>query len=313
MRNAWPSDLIDLCLVVEHGGIGAAARALGRPKSSLSLSVRRLEENLSVRLVDRTKRQFHLTDRGRLLYENIAPLIAQVDRITSDFRASSGQVVGSLRIAAPYEFGAHHLASVVRRLVSRNPQLEVTLDVQYAPIRELFGSGYDVVFVMTDGNLGDSGVVSCRVFMLERGLFASPAFLARHLPIEDPGDLAQVPLIASSQDLQWRFNDAQGRTVDVPISGARFCSSNASVRKQMAIGGLGVTRTVASFCNGEVRDNSLAQVLPALRCTPLCVYGVINERRLMPATVKALFDELEQFAPDLFIELRTAVHAGETQ
>lgn len=306
MRKAWPSDLIDLCLVVEYGGIGAAARALDRPKSSLSLAVRRLEDNLSVRLVDRTKRRFQLTDRGRVLYESIAPLLAEVDHITSDFRASSGQIVGSLRIAAPYEFGAHHLGPVVSGLVSRNPQLTITLDVQYAPVRELFASGYDVVFVMTNGNLTDSGVVSCRVFMLERGLFASPAFLERSPEIRTPEDLSRISLIASSQDLQWRFTDENGRVIDVPIPGSRLGSSNASIRRQFAVDGLGVTRTVASFCREEIRSGKLRKVLPEFRCTPLCVYGVINERRLMPATVKALFDELEKVAPDLFIDTRGA-------
>jgi DNA-binding transcriptional LysR family regulator len=309
MRNAWPSDLIDLCLVVEHGGIGAAARALGRPKSSLSLAVRRLEDHLSVRLVDRTKRRFDLTERGRILYEGIAPLLAQVDHITSDFRASSGQVVGSLRIAAPYEFGAHHLAPVVRTLVSRNPQLAITVDVQYAPVRELLGSGYDVVFVMTNGNLADSGVVSCRMFLLERALFASPAFLDQHPPIRRPEDLGGIALIASSQDAQWRFADEHGRTIEVPVPDAPIRSSNASIRKQAAIGGFGVTRTVATFCREEVRSGLLRKVLPAFRCTPLCVYAVINERRLMPATVKVLFDELERVAPDLFIEMRAPLEA----
>lgn len=302
MGNARLSDLIDLCLVVEYGGIGAAARAVSRPKSSLSLAIRRLEDDLSVRLMDRTKRRFHLTDRGRTLHENIGPLLAQLDHITSDFRASSGQVAGSLRIAAPYEFGAHHLARTVRNLASRNPHLTITLDVQYAPIKELFGSGYDVVFVMTNGNLADSGVVSCRAFMLERGLFASPAFLERHPRIRTPEDLSKIPLIASPQDLQWRFTDKHERIIDVPIPGSHFRSSNADARRQVAIDGLGVTRTVATFCSEAVRSGSLARVLPEFHCAPLCVYGVINERRLMPATVKALFDELERISPDLFIE-----------
>lgn len=313
VRNGWTSDLIDLCLVVEHGGIGAAARALSRPKSSLSIAVRRLEDDLSVRLVDRSKRQFHLTDRGHALYKNVAPLLAQVDRITSDFRAKSGQISGSMRIAAPYEFGAHHLSPVVRRLVSRNPGLTISLDVQYAPVRELFSDGYEVVFVMSNGTLSDPGVVSCRAFRLERGLFAAPALLDEYPEIRTPEDLSKIPLVTSSQDLQWRFFDERGRVIDVPIPDSRFRSSNATVRKQVAVDGLGVTRTVASFCRHEVRAGILRKVLPTYRCTPLCVYGVINERRLMPATVKALFDELEAVAPDMFIETRAQVEAGESR
>lgn len=303
MRSTRPSDLVDLCLVVEHGGIGAAARAVDRPKSSLSLAIRRLEEDLSVRLVDRTKRRFHLTDRGRVFYENIGPLLTQLDHVMSEFRNSSGCIVGPLRIAAPYEFGAHHLAGVVKTLISRNPQLSITLDVQYAPVKELFGKGYDVVFIMANGNLTDSGVVSCRVFMLERGLFASPAFLDRYPPIRVPEDLSGIPLIASSQDQQWQFVDRNDQIVDVPISGLHLCSSNAHVRRQAALDGFGVTRMVATFCGEAVRSGRLTRILPEFQCAPLCVYGVINERRLMPAAVKALFDELERVSPDLFIEM----------
>lgn len=300
--NARPGDLVDLCLVVEYGGIGAAARAVGRPKSSLSLAIRRLEESLSVRLVDRTKRRFQLTERGRVLYERIHPLLAQLRHATSDFQASSGQVTGSLRIAAPYEFGAHHLARIVKNLIRHNPQLVITLDVQYAPVRELFVGGYDVVFVMADGSLADSDLVSCRVFMLERGLFASPTFLQHHPPLRTPDDLARVPLVASSQDVRWCFTDARERSVDVPIPDRCMRSTNADVRRRAALDGLGVTRTVASFCTEAVSAGKLARVLPAFRCTPLHVYGVVNERRLMPAAVKALFDELEAVSPDLFIE-----------
>lgn len=306
MSNARPGDLIDLCAVVEYGGIGAAARAIDRPKSSLSLAIRRLEDSLSVRLVDRAKRGFHLTDRGRILFEQVSPLLAQLEHITSDFRASSGRVAGTLRIAAPYEFGAHHLAPLVENLIARNPQLTITLDVQYAPIKALFGNGYDVVFVMADGNLADSGVVSCRVFMLERGLFASPGLLERHPRIREPDHLAGVPLIASSQDVCWRFTDKRNRAIEVSIGKSHFRSSNADIRRHVAIAGFGVTRTVASFCAAAVRAGTLVEVLPEFRCAPLCVYGVINDRRLVPVTVKALLDELERVSPDLFIETPTA-------
>lgn len=293
MKNALPGDLIDFCLVVEHGGIGAAARAANRPKSSISLSIRRLEETLALRLIERSRQSLRLTGQGRRLYQDVHPLLNRLDAITSAYRDSGGQVAGELRIATPYEFGAHHLAPVVQRLLMKNPQLSATLDVQYAPIKELFAKGYDVVFIMANGQLSDPGVVSCRMFSLERALFAAPALLAAHPPVRHPDDLRRMPLVTSSQDQFWHFTGPDRAPIDVPISHCPFRSSNADVRRQAAANGLGIIRVVATFCAHLEAAGQLGRVLPDYACAPLRVYAVVNERRLMPTPVKALLDELE--------------------
>jgi DNA-binding transcriptional LysR family regulator len=64
-------DLSDLhCFVqaVEKNGIGAAARALDLPKSSVSRRILALEATLEVRLIQRTTRKFAVTDIGQEFY-----------------------------------------------------------------------------------------------------------------------------------------------------------------------------------------------------------------------------------------------------
>ena len=56
--------LADFNLVVRHGGFGAAARASGRPKATLSRHIRALEDSLGLRLIDRDSHAFRLTDEG---------------------------------------------------------------------------------------------------------------------------------------------------------------------------------------------------------------------------------------------------------
>ncbi|CAM5785835.1 LysR family transcriptional regulator [Castellaniella caeni] len=293
MKNTLPGDLIDFCLVVEHGGIGAAARAANRPKSSISLAIRRLEEALALRLIERNRQSLQLTGQGRRLYQDVHPLLTRLDTVTGSYRDSGGEVSGELRIATPYEFGAHHLAPVVQRLLMKNPRLSATLDVQYAPIKELFAKGYDVAFVMANGQLSDVSAVSCRMFSLERALFAAPALLARHAPLQHPDDLRRMPLVTSSQDQFWHFTGPDQAPIDVPIGHCQFRSSNADVRRQAAVKGLGIIRVVGTFCAPFEAAGQLGRVLPDYACAPLRVYGVVNERRLMPTPVKALLDELE--------------------
>lgn len=59
------NDFTLVCRVVDHGGFAAAGRALDQPKSKLSRRIAQLEERLGVRLIQRTTRQFAVTEVGQ--------------------------------------------------------------------------------------------------------------------------------------------------------------------------------------------------------------------------------------------------------
>src|SRR3954464_15841341 len=234
-------DFDAFCQVVDHGGFTAAARALERPKSSLSASVGRLESELGTRLLERTTRQLRLTDAGESLYRDIAPPLAQLRERASEALAQGGTVQGTLRVAAPYEFGAHHLASVACRLMQDHPQLKVQIDVEHARVA-LFERHYDLVFSGIEHSFAPATVVTKRVYSLERGLFASPELLARQPELATPEDLDALPLLAGGDETSWAFTDATGAGVSVEVRNPRLRSGNAGVRLHAAIAGLGVAR-----------------------------------------------------------------------
>ncbi|MBC7471225.1 MAG: LysR family transcriptional regulator, partial [Ramlibacter sp.] len=120
-------DFEAFCQVVEHGGFTAAARALDRPKSSLSVAVTRLEEQLGTRLLERTTRSLRLTDAGESLYRDVSRPLAELREVAVDALAKGERVQGTLHLAAPYEFGAHHLAKVACTVMAQHPQLKVHL------------------------------------------------------------------------------------------------------------------------------------------------------------------------------------------
>ena len=192
-------DFDAFCQVVEHGGFTAAARALDRPKSSLSACVARLEEQLGSRLLERTTRSLRLTEAGESLYRDISKPLAQLRELAVDAVAKGAQVQGTLRIAAPYEFGAHHLAEVACKIMAAHPQLKVHLDVEHARVA-LFERHYDIVFSASEPADAASSIVTRRVFSLERGLFASAQLLASHPELATPEDLNALPMMAGADD-----------------------------------------------------------------------------------------------------------------
>src|ERR1700752_4579994 len=74
------TDLNDLRLfaeIVEHGSFTAAARSLGAQTSKLSRRVRALEEELGVRLLNRTSRSLSLTETGRRFHQHCVALVTE--------------------------------------------------------------------------------------------------------------------------------------------------------------------------------------------------------------------------------------------
>ena len=284
-------DFDAFCQVVDHGGFTAAARALDRPKSSLSASVSRLETQLGTRLLERTTRQLRLTEAGESLYRDISKPFAQLRERAVEALAQGTTVQGTLRVAAPYEFGAHHLASVACRVMKEHAQLKVHLDVEHARVA-LFERHYDLVFSAIEHSFAPSTVVTRRVYSLERGLFASPQLLAGSALPSHPEELNALPLLAGADDQSWTFAGSGSEVAEVEVRNPRMRSGNAGVRLQAAIEGLGVARITATFCADAVAKGQLVPLLPQWQCSPLKIYALLPGR-MVPAKVRVFLDLLE--------------------
>ena len=288
-------DLDIFCHVIDHGSFSGAARVLRRPKSSISASVARLESRLGTRLIERTTRRLRLTEAGESLYREMSPLFAHLREALGNAAAKGETVSGRLRIAAPYEFGAHHLGAVACAMLGRHPDLEVDVDVEHQPVN-LFDHQYDIVFTMVDKDLPSTSGVVRRVFSLERGLFASNELIARIEAPTTPYDLKNLPLLAAASDTDWAFTDSAGGHHSIAVAAPRLRSSNAGIRLQAALAGLGVARITATYCEPAVRAGLLQPILTDFECAPLRVYALLPARRLMPLKVKLFLDTLESMS-----------------
>ncbi|SIN90887.1 transcriptional regulator, LysR family [Bradyrhizobium erythrophlei] len=280
------------CEVVQHGGFSAAARVLGHPKSSLSAAVQRLESNLGLRLIERTTRHLRLTDAGQTIYQRVRPLFTALHDTHGEALAMSSAIAGTLRIKAPYEFGAHHAGPVACELMGRYPDLVIRIDVEHefvSPVAE----NYDIVFAMLEAPLPSTGIVIRRVSSLERGLFAAPALLERLGEPRTLEDLARFPLLIGPSDTPWALTTPAGASQQLAVSSARLVSSNADIRLQAALAGHGVLRVTASYTKAAVAAGLLRRLLPDHVCEPLNVHALLPARQFVPAKVRCFLDALE--------------------
>ena len=172
-------DLEDLSTFVEvadAGGVTAAARRLGLPKSIVSRRLVRLEQDLGAQLLTRTTRGAALTEAGASFREHAARVVAELEAAREAI-SPEGEVCGRLRIAAPLTFGPTHLAPVLADLARRHPKLQVHAAYSDRFV-DLVGEGFDAAVRL--GYLPDSNLVARRVAPLRGKCVASPEYVKAH-------------------------------------------------------------------------------------------------------------------------------------
>lgn len=96
-------DLTAFVAVAKARGFRQASRALGVSPTTLSETVRRLEDKLGVRLLHRTTRSVTPTEAGRRLVETLTPLLAGVDSALASLGDLRDTPSGTLRLNVPLE------------------------------------------------------------------------------------------------------------------------------------------------------------------------------------------------------------------
>jgi DNA-binding transcriptional LysR family regulator len=90
--------------VVAHGGYSAASRSLGIARSKLSIRIQKLEDELSARLIERSTRNFHVTEIGRALYEPCVAILQAAEDARNAVISAQERPQGLARLGCPTPF-----------------------------------------------------------------------------------------------------------------------------------------------------------------------------------------------------------------
>ena len=146
--------------VVEAEGFSAAARKIGRSKALLSKYVRELEDELGALLLNRTTRQFSLTEAGHTYYKRASEIVREVDSLADAVRESSGDVRGRIKLSAPRTFADAPIGQSLIDFAVAHPEivLEVKLDDRFVDLVE---EGFDLAVRIT--RLENSSLIARRL------------------------------------------------------------------------------------------------------------------------------------------------------
>ena len=131
-RLAWELDwnlLRTFMVIVEEGGITRAADRLGLKQPTVSNALRRMEERLGRRLVERRPNAFRVTAVGRLLYEECVEVCGTVSRLPILLREVREEVTGRVTIALTSHVISPLLDAALAEFHAAHPKATFTLTV----------------------------------------------------------------------------------------------------------------------------------------------------------------------------------------
>jgi DNA-binding transcriptional LysR family regulator len=173
--------------VAEERSFTRAAKRLNVSTSGLSHAIRRLEEDLGVRLLARTTRSVSPTDAGEQLLESLRPALAEIRAKLAQISGTPGHQVGRIRLLVPRLAAGTVLAPKLGEFVRKYPDvvLDVTTDDSHV---DLVAAGYDAGIQF--GEYIAQDMVAVRVSPDHRpAIIGAPAYVEAHGRPDTPYDL----------------------------------------------------------------------------------------------------------------------------
>jgi DNA-binding transcriptional LysR family regulator len=280
--------------VVEAEGYSAAARKIGRSKALLSKYVRELEDELGALLLNRTTRQFSLTEAGHTYYKRASEIVREIDSLADSVRESSGDVRGRIKLSAPRTFADAPIGQSLIDFIKAHPDitLDIHLDDRFVDLVE---EGFDLAIRIS--RLENSSLIARRLSPFSVRVCASPGLIETRGAPKRPQDLAGLPCIIDTNGRwlsNWPFRGDTGDVISVSVSGPLEVNSPLTARAA-AVEGLGFAILPDFIAAPEIEAGRLAAVLDDRVLQGGGIFAVYPHRRYLPAKVRVFVDFLAQW------------------
>ena len=284
------NDLTAFVAVATHRSFRRAADELGTAPSTLSHSMRSLEDQLGVRLLNRTTRSVSPTEAGLELLSRLQATLSSLDQALDAVTAFRGQVAGTVRINAPRVAAAALVRDVLPRMAERFPDVTVDIVVEGRLI-DIVSGGFDAG-VRLIGSIPKDMIAVPLASPIGFICVASPAYLDRAGEPVTPDDLQHHRCIGhrmpSGRLYRWEFERA-GRELTIDATGP-VVLNDEDLMVEAAVQGLGIAYVANWAAEAAVAEGRLCRVLSAWMHGPEGAAIYYPGHRAVPPALRALLD-----------------------
>lgn len=290
MQRVEPAALAVFLAIAKERSFRRAASELGVTPSALSHSLRALETQLGVRLLNRTTRSVALTEAGSRLLARVGPAFADIDAALEELNLFRDRPAGTLRINAARAATRLVVLPLVARFVAAHPEVRVELHSDEA-LSDVVSAGFDAGVRFGERIAADM-VTTPIGGPQDFAVVGSPAYFARHPQPQTPHDLRTLPCVrfrfASGGLYDWEF-ERDGVELKVEVDGP-VTLSDIDLMTEAALAGVGLAYVFESAAREHVASGALVNVLQAWVPRDPGMFLYYPSRQRQPAVLKAFID-----------------------
>jgi DNA-binding transcriptional LysR family regulator len=277
--------------VADARGFRAAGDRLGVSASAVSQSIRKLEEQLGVVLVQRTTRSVHLTQAGEQLYTSVRPALEEVRSAVATLGELSAEPRGSLRLAVSSGAELFVRDELLGAFLAAHKHIQLDIAVTNE-IRDIVASGYDAGIQL--GEVIDRDMIAVPVSGdLRLVVVGAPSYFAQHRKPKHPRDLVEHECInwhstPDAPPYRWEFTE-NGRDFSVAVP-TRVLTTDPALLVRLARTGVGLAMVYEGQVRGEMARGELLVVLEPFSTPFPGFYLYYPQRRHASPALRAFVD-----------------------
>jgi DNA-binding transcriptional LysR family regulator len=297
------NSLVVFAYVVEANSFSGAARILKMPTSTVSRRIAELEDQLGMRLIERSTRRLRLTDAGSEIVEHARRMVELSDAVGNAASDRVSHVSGTLRLASPPSISDTLLAPIIGAFQETYPDVRVEIFITDRIVDHV-SEGVDLTFRV--GDLEDSSLVARRILKYRHQLVASPAYLEKHKAPRDPSDLLQHKLLAFSfwkPKCRWTFVHANGKDKETLLFQPYFSMNDYAGLATALVAGAGIGDLPPVVQPDLLREGRLVEIMPRWKFRNFDLSMVHANYRHIPRVVRVFKEFAAKMAPQLFPKL----------
>ncbi|WP_236175909.1 LysR family transcriptional regulator [Pseudomonas pseudonitroreducens] len=275
----------------EAGSFAAAARRLGLTPAAVSKNVARLENNLGVRLFQRSTRSLALTESGERFLDEASGGLASLQSAIANLASTDGQPSGMLKVSMGLVFGRDYILPLLGDFLGRYPAIRPDWHFDNRQV-DLIAEGFDAA--IGGGFELPPGVVARKLSPAHLVLLAAPAYLEGRPAIRYPSDLPshdgiRIRSPQTGRVRPWPLTNRQQAQAPIALK-ERMTFSDPEAACVAALMGLGVTLVSMPHAVPYLDSGRLVRVLPDWYVDAGNTALYYTAQKLLPAKTRVFVD-----------------------